>query len=265
MFTVHPLYSSSSGNMFHIASSNTNILIDVGVSYKAINEGLKSIGLTIKDIDAVLITHEHSDHIKGLPLLCRKNEIPIYACLNTADYIKEDLNSKNIESKIIALEYNKPIKIKDVEICAFETSHDAVMPCGYILKDDVSTITFATDLGYVSPTVYDSISKSDYTILESNYDNAMLEFGKYPFSVKRRIKGLKGHLSNDDCGQAIAKLVNDEGQTRFLLAHMSENNNNIDIAKQTVESILTQNGIDLNSVEINFASKNLSSEGYTIC
>lgn len=264
MFVVHPLYSSSSGNMFHIASSSTNILIDAGVSYKAINEGLKTINLTIKDIDAILITHEHIDHIKGLPLLCRKNDIPIYACLDTASFIKEDLNSKNIESTIIALDYNTPIRIKDIEICAFETSHDAVMPCGYMIKDNSTTITFATDLGYVSPTVYDSLSKSDYTIIESNYDETMLEFGKYPYSIKRRIKGITGHLSNDACGQAIAQLAN-EGHTRFLLAHMSENNNNIDIAKQTVESILNQNGIDLNSVEINFATKSLSNEEYTIC
>lgn len=264
MFVVHPLYSSSSGNMFHIASSTTNILIDAGVSYKAINEGLKTIGLTIKDIDAILITHEHIDHIKGLPLLCRKNDIPIYACLDTASFIKEDLNSKNIESAIVALDYNIPVKIKDIEVCAFETSHDAVMPCGYMIKDDNSTITFATDLGYVSPTVYENLSKSDYTILESNYDETMLEFGKYPYSIKRRIKGITGHLSNDACGQAIAQLAN-EGHTRFLLAHMSENNNNIEIAKQTVESILTQNGINPNSIEINYATKNLSGEEYIIC
>lgn len=264
MFVVHPLYSSSSGNMFHIASSNTNILIDVGVSYKAINEGLKSINLSIKDIDAILITHEHSDHIKGLPLLCRKNDIPIYACIETARCIKDDLDSKNIQSNIIALDYNMPIKINNIEICPFEISHDAVMPCGYILKDDTSTITFATDLGYISPTVYDSLSKCNYAILESNYDNAMLEFGKYPYLVKKRIKGITGHLSNDDCGQAIAKLAS-EGHTRFLLAHMSENNNNMDLARQTVDSILFQNGIDPNSLEINFATKSLSNEEYTIC
>ena len=250
--------------MFHIASSNTNILIDVGVSYKAINEGLKSINLSIKDIDAILITHEHSDHIKGLPLLCRKNDIPIYACIETARCIKDDLDSKNIQSNIIALDYNMPIKINNIEICPFETSHDAVMPCGYILKDDTSTITFATDLGYISPTVYDSLSKCNYAILESNYDNAMLEFGKYPYLVKKRIKGITGHLSNDDCGQAIAKLAS-EGHTRFLLAHMSENNNNMDLARQTVDSILFQNGIDPNSLEINFATKSLSNEEYTIC
>lgn len=264
MFAVHPLYSSSSGNMFHIASSNTNILIDAGVSYKAINEGLKSINLTIKDIDAIFITHEHSDHIKGLPLLCRKNDIPIYACLDTANYIKEDLDAKNIQSRIIGLDYDVPVKIKDIEICPFKTSHDALMPCGYLIKNDTSTITFATDLGYVSPNVYENLSKSDYTILESNYDDTMLDFGKYPYPLKRRIKSITGHLSNDACGQAIVQLVN-EGHSRFLLAHMSENNNNIDIAKQTLESILSQNGIIPNTLEINFATKNLSNEEYTIC
>lgn len=264
MFSVHPLYSSSSGNMFHIASSSTNILIDVGVSYKAINEGLKSIGLTIKDIDAILITHEHSDHIKGLPLICRKNDIPIYACGDTAKFLKEELDSKNIPSNIISIHYDSPFKIKDITIYPFETSHDAAMPCGYKLSDETSSITFATDLGYISNDVMDKLSDSDYTILESNYDEAMLEFGKYPFLLKRRIKSVTGHLSNDACGQAVAQLAK-QGHNRFLFAHLSENNNNEELAKQTIESILTQNGIDPNQIELNFASKTLSSEEYIIC
>ncbi len=264
MFKVHPLYSSSSGNMFHIASSNTNILIDVGVSYKAVNEGLKSIGLTIKDIDAILITHEHTDHIKAIPLLCRKNDIPIYTCSKTATYIRDDLRSKNIPYHVIDLDYDVPVSIGDITITAFETSHDATMPAGYKITDGENTISFATDLGYISPTVYSNLNDSNYTILESNYDEAMLEFGKYPYPLKRRIKSINGHLSNDACGQALAKLAN-EGHSRFLLAHMSENNNNIDIAKQTVESILLQNNIDPSSIEINFATKTLSSEEYTIC
>lgn len=264
MFSVHPLYSSSSGNMFHIASSSTNILIDVGVSYKAINEGLKSIGLTIKDIDAILITHEHSDHIKGLPLICRKNDIPIYACGDTAKFLKEELDSKNIPSNIIPIHYDSPFKIKDMTIYPFETSHDAAMPCGYKLSDDTSSITFATDLGYISNDVMNKLADSDYTILESNYDEAMLEFGKYPFLLKRRIKSVTGHLSNDACGHAVAELAK-QGHNRFLFAHLSENNNNEELAKQTIESILSQNGIDPNQVELNFASKTLSSEEYIIC
>lgn len=264
MFKVHPLYSSSSGNMFHIASSNTNILIDVGVSYKAINEGLKSIGLTINDIDAILITHEHTDHIKGLPLLCRKNDIPIYTCFETATCIKNDLNNKNIPYHIIDLDYNVPVNIGDIKICAFETSHDAAMPSGYNITDGESTISFATDLGYISPTVYENLSMSDFTILESNYDETMLDFGKYPYTLKRRIKGITGHLSNDACGQTLARLVS-EGHSRFLLAHMSENNNNLEIAKQTVNSILLQSGYNPENVEINFATKTLSNEEYIIC
>ena len=264
MFNIHPLYSSSSGNMFHIASSDTNILIDVGVSYKAINEGLKSIGLSINDIDAIFITHEHTDHIKGLPLLCRKNDIPIYACGDTADYIKKDLESKNICSNIIKIYYDLPVKVNNISICAFETSHDAVMPCGYKLSDEDSTIAFATDLGYVSDNVLKNLSCCNYTILESNYDETMIDFGKYPSLLKKRIKGINGHLSNDDCGQAIANLVK-KGNSRFLIAHLSENNNTPEIAMQTIESILAQNNIDTTQVEINYASKPLSNEGYTVC
>lgn len=265
MLTVHPLYSSSSGNMFHIASSNANILIDVGVSYKAINDGLKSIGLTIDEIDAIFITHEHTDHVKGLPLLCRKNtDKPIYAVGKTANYLIESLTQKNIQCNILPIKYATPIKIKDIEIYPFETSHDAIMPCGYKITDTENTITIATDLGYVSNDVYSNLADSDFTILEANYDDAMLEFGKYPYMLKRRIKGQHGHLSNDNCGQTIARLAND-GHSRFLLAHISENNNTQELALQTVESILNQNGVNPENVEINLASKTLSNEGYTIC
>ena len=264
MFAVHPLYSSSSGNMFHIASSTTNILIDIGVTYKAAMEGLKTINLDTKKIDAVLITHEHIDHIKGLPLFCRKNNIPIYTCEQTANYLRELLNEKNIDAQIIDIEYNSTFKIRDLEITAFETSHDALMPCGYKIKSEDSCIAYATDLGYVSNEIFSILKESDYTILESNYDESMIDFGTYPFMLKRRIKSNTGHLSNDHSGQTIARLAQN-GHTRFLLTHMSQNNNTIEIAKQTIESILNQNGINPQDIELNFASKTLSDEEYTIC
>lgn len=264
MFTIHPLYSSSSGNMFHIACSDTNILIDIGVSYKAIRDGLKSINLSLEDIDAIIITHEHTDHIKGLPLLCRKNNIPIYTCSGTAKVIKELLDEKNIDSSnIISIDYNMPFKIKNIEIKAFETSHDAAMPCGFVLKADGSSISYATDLGFISQDVLDNLDLGDYIVLESNYDETMMDFGKYPFTLKRRIKSDKGHLSNDACGQAIMNLVKN-GHTDFLLAHLSENNNTQEIAKQTIDSILLENNLNPDSVNINFASKKLSNEEYNI-
>lgn len=206
MINIHPLYSSSSGNMFHIETNKSNILIDAGVSYKAINEGLKSIDKDIHDIDAVLITHEHIDHIKGLPLLCRKNDIPIYACGKTAELIEQELNEKNIKNNVFKLNYGQVYKVKDIDLSPFETSHDAVMPCGYRIKSNNKTLSFATDLGYVSDEVFENLSAADFVILESNYDTTLLDFGKYPYPTKRRIKGNLGHLSNDDSAFTISRL-----------------------------------------------------------
>ena len=264
MINIHPLYSSSSGNMFHIESKKCNILIDAGVSYKAINEGLKCINKDISDIDAILITHEHIDHIKGLPLLCRKNDIPIYACGKTADLIEDELNEKNIKNNIFKTNYGQVYKIKDIEICPFETSHDAVMPCGYKITSDGKTLTFATDLGYVSDEVFENLSAADFVVLESNYDTTMLDFGKYPYLIKRRIKGNLGHLSNLDTASTLAKLSS-KGINNFLLAHLSENNNNKDIAINTIYDTLKNYNIDIDNLNINIASKHLSNEEYIVC
>ncbi|MEG0873489.1 MAG: MBL fold metallo-hydrolase [Clostridia bacterium] len=188
MINFHPLYSSSSGNMFHLQTDKANILIDAGVSYKAITEGLKNIDKDISDINAILITHEHIDHIKGLPLLCRKNNIPIYTCSKTALYLEDMLKERNISSNILSLEYGQTIKIKDLQITPFETSHDALMPCGFKIKTPTETLGYATDLGYVSDEILDYLKESDYIVLESNYDKIMLDYGKYPYPLKRRIK-----------------------------------------------------------------------------
>lgn len=263
MLNIFPLYSSSSGNMFNISSDKTDILLDVGVSYKAVNEGLKSIDKNISDISAVLITHEHVDHIKGLSLLCRKNDIPIYACGKTASFLDNMLKEKNIQADIIKIEYGQPFKIKDFEITAFETSHDAVCPCGYTLKDKDKKITYATDLGYVSNEVFEYLKDSNYTILEANYDQTMLDFGKYPYPLKHRIKSNLGHLSNEDCANTLVKLAN-MGTYEFLLAHLSQNNNNPYVLKETLAAKLEESGMDFSDFNINIASKELSSEVYSV-
>ena len=263
MINLHPLYSSSSGNSFHIDNGKDQLLIDAGVTYKALCSGLKSIHQDFSKLSAVLITHEHSDHIKGLPLLCRKNRIPIYACGKTADYLKQMLKESNITADIYKVEYDKPFRIKDFEITPFETPHDAVMPCGYRISSGNKTLTYATDLGHVTSDVYENLQAANYCVLEANYDIAMLDFGKYPFPLKRRIKSPMGHLSNDLSAATIVKLIR-HGQTDFLLAHLSENNNTPFIASNTIPSLLLQNDIDPNLVHIHFASKSLSSEEYQI-
>lgn len=266
MINVHPLYSSSSGNMFHFETPKANILIDAGVSYKAIREGLSSINKEAKDIDAVLITHEHTDHIKGIPLFCRKNpETPIYATVKTAKYLKNLLDSQNISGNIIGFEYNTTFKINDIVVTPFETSHDALMPCGYNLQVGDKKLSYATDLGYVSDEVFNYIKASDYYVIESNYDKTMLEFGKYTYPVKRRIAGPTGHLSNEDASRLIAKIYElGQAQNRFLLAHLSENNNEPNLAMDFINSTLKQLDVDVTNIEINIASKKLSNEEYLV-
>lgn len=263
MLNIHPLYSSSSGNMFHIESDKTNILIDVGVSYKAINEGLKSIDKDISDISAVLITHEHIDHIKGLALLCRKNNIPIYASGKTAPYLKELLKEKNIPADTVKVNYGQPFKIKDIEITAFETSHDAICPCGYNIITKNESLTYATDLGYVSDEVFEYLKNSNYIVLEANYDKTMLNFGKYPYPLKHRIKSNTGHLSNDDAAETISKLVK-FGKSNFLFAHLSQNNNTPEILLNTLETELLKNDISPSDIHLDVASKSLSCEVYSV-
>ncbi len=164
----------------------------------------------------------------------------------------------------LKLHIGQPFKIKDIEITPFEVSHDAVMPCGYRIKSGSTTLTYATDLGYVSDDVYENLNYSDFVILESNYDNSMLEYGKYPYPLKRRIKSATGHLSNDESASTIAKLAK-KGETRFMFAHLSENNNDKNMLLSTLNDTFTQNDIDINLLDLNIANKNFVNEEFCIC
>lgn len=263
MLNIHPLYSSSSGNLYHLESSHGNILIDAGVSYKAIQEGLASIEKDISDISAVIVTHEHSDHIKGLPVLCKKNQIPIYACGKTASYLSQMLDEKKVIADITEVHYGQPFSIDDLEITPFETSHDAVMPCGYTIESEAKKIALSTDLGYMSESVFEYIKDSEVIVLESNYDESMLQYGSYPYPVKQRIKSNLGHLSNIDSANTMIRILKNNNPT-FVLAHLSPHNNSVEMAKNTIDSMLLEHDIPVDFPSISFASKTLSSEVYCI-
>lgn len=205
-------------------------------------------------------------------MILKKNDIPIYTCSKTAKYIKDFMrqNWTSSDSKlnnILDLEYNKPLTLENIEIVPFKTSHDACMPCGYTISDKQSNkvLTFATDLGYVSEENLDYMKLADFLVLEANYDNSMLNYGSYPYPLKQRIKSEFGHLSNDISADTINSLVKNDNKTNFLLAHLSQNNNMIEIAKQTIDTVLQENNdISLDNLNINFATKNLSCEAYAI-
>ncbi len=197
-----------------------------------------------------------------MPLLCKKHKIPIYTCSKTKDYLEEYLASKNAAGIIHGLEYNKTFKINDLEITPIETSHDAIMPCGFYISNKTQSLAFVTDLGFVSNDILKYLNKADYIVLESNYDKIMLEYGKYPYNVKKRISSDIGHLSNTDTACILNSILSTNPNKKFLLSHLSENNNTVSVACDTISSHLKENGVD--NFDICFATQNLSCEGYII-
>ncbi len=269
MLNIYPLYSSSSGNVFCVELDDKNILIDCGVTCLSISKALNSINKKLEDISDIYITHEHIDHIKGFNILYKKSKhITFHATSKTATYLENRLieNGIEIDNEIEKLEYDKEYSLFDnkVKITPFEISHDAIMPCGYFIEFDSKSVAFATDLGFVSKKIMSYLKSADYIVLESNYDKIMLEYGPYPYSTKLRISSDSGHLSNDDTANIILDLVK-EGKTNFILAHMSTTNNNTYTANETISTLLSENNIPIDSVNINFATKTPNCEVFGVC
>ena len=265
MLKLYPLFSGSSGNMYVISSNNTTIIVDIGISYKKCVEALQSINKSISDIDALFITHEHIDHIKGLVSFINKNEnIPIYLTSGTREYIINRFSDKLKTTPCFKeIKYGKTVKIKEISATSIETSHDALMPTSYNFKCDLSSLTIATDLGYVSDNVYEQLTKSNFSVIESNYDKNLLYYSKYSYPLKKRIDSKIGHLSNEDMANVLVELAK-LGKRDFLLAHISENNNNVDQVLSTAIDAITMNGFNIKDFNINVASRNLSQEVYEL-
>ncbi len=265
MLKLYPFFSSSAGNMYLIESNNANILVDVGVSYKKCKHALASVGKSFLDISAIFITHEHTDHIQGLPLIIKNENTPVYASDLTCKYLKNLLHSKKISNyNITSIKSGQVIDITDIKVTSFDISHDAVEPFGYKIQSENSTLTIATDLGIMTNTVMEHLHESDFAVVESNYDKNTLYAGSYPFMIKKRIDSTDGHLSNTDSACAIIELAK-AGKRNFLLAHLSENNNMPVLAHETLTSSLCLAGFNPLDFNINLASKDFSNEVYIVC
>jgi phosphoribosyl 1,2-cyclic phosphodiesterase len=235
------LFSGSSGNCTLVGTNETAVLIDVGVSAKAICNALASMDYDISKIAAIFITHEHIDHIRGLTQLVSKYKIPVYANKGTIQGI---LKLKDIDTNyIFEMATGETNEIADMCISSFSTSHDSNESVGYrIFTSDGKKIAVATDLGVVSDTVLENIKYCDVVMLESNHDVRMLQNGKYPYFLKRRILSTNGHLSNDDCSSVLPILV-ENGTKYIFLAHISKDNNFPELAIQTAVSLLQMSGL----------------------
>ncbi|NLU07235.1 MBL fold metallo-hydrolase [uncultured Clostridium sp.] len=249
------LYSGSSGNSIFLASHHTKILVDAGLSGKSIEKGLTRIGYKANEIDAILVTHEHIDHIKGVGVLSRKYNIPIYANFLTWKAMMKSIGK--IKENNIRVITKNTININDMDITGFSISHDAVDPYGYAIDCHNKRACIATDLGFIPEETKSILKNSDVILLESNHDVEMLKFGPYPYELKRRILGKKGHLSNDDCGKAILDILNSSKFKRIVLGHLSKINNYPELAYQTVAATLSTAGVKLNvDVNVSTAKRN---------
>ena len=255
MFKFCSLYSGSSGNSLYLEIPNTKILIDAGESCKKITDALASINVDIKEIDAILITHEHSDHIKGVGTISKKYNIPVYA--NSLTWKSTPMQHQNIgiENQKI-FDNNKSFTFRNLSIHPFSIPHDASDPCGFNIHYQNCKISVATDIGHLTNDIIGNLESSSFILLESNYDPDILKCSSYPYRLKERIAGPYGHLSNISAGKVISHLLN-TGLKRVMLGHLSEENNFPELAYKTVvnEIIESNNNFDLSSLTISVANR----------
>ena len=234
--------SGSSGNCTYIGSDNTHILIDAGVSKKRIEQGLNELELSLSDLDAIFVTHEHVDHIAALHTILKKYDIPIYATNGTIEGIRNsDKKGEMTDSRFITVCADKMVTVGDMVINPMTISHDANEPCGYRVFCGDKKIGVATDLGCYTDYTVDCLRDCDALLLEANHDIRMLQTGPYPYPLQQRILSNIGHLSNEACADAVCALVG-KGTTRLILAHLSEQNNTPTLARETTEAALRDMG-----------------------
>ena len=258
--------SGSSGNCIYVGSDKTSILVDAGISGKRIEQGLNSIERTTKDCDAILITHEHSDHVKGLGVLARKYHIPIYCTKGTMEELKQmSMLGKMPEGLYRPILAEETFSIGDLSILPFENSHDAAEPVGYRVSHGEKSVGIATDMGVYDEKIVENLQGLDALLLEANHDVRMLQVGAYPYSLKQRILGEKGHLSNESAGRLLCRLLHDK-MKQIMLGHLSRENNYEILAYETVcaEVTMGENPWKSSDFKISVAHRDRASELITV-
>lgn len=253
MFHFYSLYSGSSGNSLFVETSNTKILIDAGESTKKITEALSHLHVDVSDINAIFVTHEHTDHTKGLATLSKKYQIPVFANQETWNAMPSQADKIPEEMKFCYTP-NQEMKFEDLSILPFSIPHDAANPCGFNIHNGKRKLSIATDLGHMDNRILDTLKDSSFLLLESNYDPEILKLSKYPYLLKERIKGPNGHLSNSTAGKTISALIN-KNLKSVMLGHLSKENNFPELAYQTVLNELMDANIDTNTISINVANR----------
>ncbi|MDO5849351.1 MAG: MBL fold metallo-hydrolase [Methanobrevibacter sp.] len=232
--------SGSSGNCTLIDTEETHILVDAGITRKRISEGLNEVGVSIDEIDGIVITHEHIDHIRALGVISRNDDIQIYATAGTMEGIKnrKDLGKINADYFNV-IETGISFEIGDITVSPFETYHDTNEPCGYTFTQNDKKAAVMTDTGIYDGAIAEMLKDCNALLLESNHDIEMLRNGDYPEFLKRRILGNEGHMSNHLCAHLIEKILHD-GVAGVVLGHLSKDNNTPEKALETVKQRINE-------------------------
>ena len=236
--TAQSFGSGSSGNALLIRTAETALLVDCGVGIRNLRMGMAGHGLAVSDLDAILVTHEHSDHIRTLPRVTR-DDLPLVATRGTVHAARLP------EATTEIIDPNAPVAIAGAEVRALAVRHDALDPCGFHIEIGGARITVLTDLGRWEDHLVEAVAGSDLVLLEANYNDRMLRHGPYPAYLKRRVASGVGHLANDACGQAMAPIAKRTGDTTtWWLSHLSETNNNPGQAEADVRAELHRADVD---------------------
>lgn len=247
------LYSGSTGNSLFVENNDTKILIDAGVSCKKIVEALDSINVNPEELDAILVTHEHSDHIQSVGTFSKKFNTPVYANAKTWSKIPKEIK-KIDENNVFNFKTSEDFTIGDLVIHPFKTPHDAIESCGFNIFDGKTKMSIATDLGHITDEIYNCLKGSKFILLESNYEPEVLRICSYPSLLKSRIAGPNGHLSNNIAGQTISTLI-ESGLSRVMLGHLSKESNFPEMAYETVLTELEMKNFKRGTIDLSIASR----------
>ena len=258
--------SGSSGNCIYVGSDHTRLLVDTGVSRKRIEEGLAGLGIKGEELTGVLVTHEHADHIQGLGVFSRKYEIPVYATPGTIQGIQNYKSlGKMPEGLYHEVQTDTDFMLGDILVHPFSISHDANEPSGYRFQQGEKRMAVATDLGKYDAYTVENLQNLDAVLLESNHDIHMLEVGPYPYYLKQRVMGERGHLSNEVSGRLLCDILHGN-MKKVLLGHLSKENNFAELAYETVklEITLGDNPYKGEEIPISVAKRDQISEIVTV-
>ena len=232
--------SGSSGNCIYVGTEQANLLVDAGISNKRIEQGLNESGVKGSELTGIVITHEHSDHVRGLGVLARKHGVPIYGTAETLEEIKGMSSLGKMPAELFhPILPEVEFSIGDMTILPFSIDHDAANPVAYRISQGRKQVAVATDMGHFDQHIIDHLQGLDALLLESNHDLRMLETGPYPYYLKRRIMGDHGHLSNETAGRLLNFILHDRLKA-VLLGHLSKENNYPELALESVRCEITQ-------------------------